>query len=111
MVEIKKSVLDKILEWSTPPYDKNKTLHLKIVAALLLSCVGVDKLAKHEIEDDAKDFVKSKTKLVITEIVFSNSFYFSEIIEIRVKGSASRLLAVEKHFKRVCLEWEREMKD
>lgn len=76
MVEIKKSVLDKILEWSTPPYDENKILDHKIVAALLLSCVGVDKLAKHEIEDDAKDFVKSKTKLVITKIVFSNWFFF-----------------------------------
>lgn len=68
MVEIKNSVLDKILKWSTPPYDKNETLDHKIVTALLLSCVDVDKLAEHEIEDDAKDFVKSKTTLVICRL-------------------------------------------
>lgn len=60
MVEIKKSILDKINEWSTPPYDISERLDRNVVAALLIACVGVDKLAKDEIEDDVMHFINSK---------------------------------------------------
>lgn len=60
MIEIKKSIIDKILEWNTPPYDVNERLDKKIVGALLVACVGGEKLAQNEIEVDAMNFIKSK---------------------------------------------------
>lgn len=60
MVEIKKSMLDKMLEWSTPPYNVSERLDRNIVAALLVACVGVGKLANNEIEDDVMVFINSK---------------------------------------------------
>lgn len=60
MVEVKKSILDRILEWSTPPYDRSERLDKRIVAALLVACVGGEKLAVDEIENDVMDFINSE---------------------------------------------------
>lgn len=57
---IRKDILDKILEWSTPPYDVNERLDRNIVAALLVECVGGKKLAANEIESEVMDFISSK---------------------------------------------------
>lgn len=62
VVEIRKSILDKILEWSTPPYDESERLDRNIVAALLIACVGIENLAKHKVDDVVMDFMKSKPR-------------------------------------------------
>lgn len=72
MVEIKKIILDKILEWSQPPYDASERIDKKIVAALLVACVGGEKLAQHEIEADAMHLIRSKNSQKV--FIFSPSY-------------------------------------
>lgn len=75
LVELKKSMLDKLREWNKPPYDVSERLDRNIVAALLVACVGIKKLAKHDIEDDVVFFIKSKqNKHAFSRTVFSNVF-------------------------------------
>lgn len=63
-IEVQKCVLDKIREWSIPPYDISIRLDRKIVGLLLVACVGVEKLAVNEIEDDVMKFIKSKSHTI-----------------------------------------------
>lgn len=49
-VELKKNILDRIIEWSTPPYDVSQRLDRNIVAALLISCVGIEKVGSGKLK-------------------------------------------------------------
>lgn len=60
LVEIKKAILDKIREWSIPPFGTNLKMDRKVVAALLIACVGVQKLANSDIADGVMDFIECK---------------------------------------------------
>lgn len=77
-VELEKSILDKILEWSTPPNDVSQRLDKNIVAALLIACVGVEKVSTGQIEQDVMGFLYSKTHstFIYLNIIFKIIFFF-----------------------------------
>lgn len=70
--------MDKILEWSTPPYDVSQRLDKNIVAALLIACVGVEKVSIGQIEQDVMDSIYSKTHstFIYLNIIFKIILFF-----------------------------------
>lgn len=77
MVEIKKVILDKLIEWNQPPYNASERIDKKIVATLLVTCVGGEKLAQHEIDPDAMYLIQSKCVHYIVSMSFFLQMFYS----------------------------------
>lgn len=63
MVLISKAMINKIRTWAINPFKSSREIDVKMVRLLLVKLVGMANLAKHNVDDDVKAFIKGNRTL------------------------------------------------